>query len=98
VGPASASRWLLAGPSVAEIGGAGVLIQTGGSMKFSIAKTVGTACALASGVSFAQNGNMMNGGGMWGTGWMGGYGGFWMPALLILVVGVVVWAILQKRK
>ena len=49
-------------------------------------------------MALAQNGNMMNGGGMWGTGWMGGYGGYWMSILLAVVVGVVVWAILQKRK
>jgi hypothetical protein len=40
---------------------------------------------------------MMDGGGMWGGGWMG-YGGYWMPILLVVLVGVVVWAILQKRK
>ena len=27
---------------------------------------------------------MMNGG-MWGGGWMGGYGGYWVPVLLIVV-------------
>ena len=52
---------------------------------------------LASGVSSAQNGAMMNGGSMWGGGWMGGYG-YWGPFLLVIVVGVVVWAILQRRK
>ncbi len=58
----------------------------------------GSMSALASGVAFAQNGNMMNGGGMWGGGWMGGYGGYWVPILLVVVVGVVIWAVLQKRK
>jgi hypothetical protein len=67
-------------------------------MKFSNASAVGTACALASGVSSAQDGHMMNGGGMWGSGWMGEYGGFWGPILLVAVVGLVVWAVLQKRK
>ena len=32
---------------------------------------------------------------MSGGGWMAGYGGLWVP---ILLVGVVVWAVLQKRK
>jgi hypothetical protein len=32
---------------------------------------VGTVSLLATGVSLAQNGNMMNGS-AWGTGWMGG--------------------------
>lgn len=67
-------------------------------MKFLTTMTVGLVSMLASGVSFAQNGNMMNGDGMWGTGWMGGYGGLWGPILLVVVVGVVVWAVLQKRK
>ena len=67
-------------------------------MKSLFTTAVGAASALASGVSFAQNANMMNGSGMWGGGWMGGYGGFWGPVLLIVAVGVVVWAILQKRK
>ena len=42
----------------------------------------------------------MNGyGGMPGGGWMGGYGGTWGPALLVLVVvGVVAWVVKQKRK
>lgn len=56
------------------------------------------ALMLASGVSSAQKGNMMNGGGMWDGGWMGGYGGYWGPILLVVVVGVVVWAVVQKRK
>ena len=56
-------------PSVAETGISDVLIQTGGSMKSSIAKAVVTASALVSGVSSAQNGHMMSGGGMWGSGW-----------------------------
>lgn len=34
-----------------------------------------------------------------GGGWMGGYGGIWGPALLVLVVaGVVAWVVKQKRK
>jgi hypothetical protein len=66
-------------------------------MKSFITMAVGTASALASGVLFAQNGNMMNDSGGWG-GWMGGYGGFWVPVLLVVVVGGVVWAVLQKRK
>lgn len=66
-------------------------------MKFLTTMAVGLVSTLASGVSFAQNGNMMNGGDMWGSGGMGGYG-YWGPILLVVVVGVVVWAVLQKRK
>lgn len=42
--------------------------------------------------AFAQNGNMMNGA------WMGGYGGLWVPILLVLVIGLVAWVVMQKRK
>lgn len=45
----------------------------------------------------AQTGPMMNGG-MWGRGWMGGYGGYWVPVLLLVIVGLVAWIIMQKRK
>jgi asparagine N-glycosylation enzyme membrane subunit Stt3 len=45
----------------------------------------------------AQNGTMMNGG-MWGTGWMGGYGGYWVPVLVVAVlVGLIVWVVKQKK-
>ena len=42
--------------------------------------------------TFVQNGNMMNGA------WMGGYGGVWGPILLVLVIGLVAWVVMQKRK
>jgi uncharacterized membrane protein len=59
---------------------------------------VGTVPLVAPGVSFAQTGNMM-GGGMGGFGWMGGYGGIWVPILLVIVVaGLVVWVVKQKGK
>lgn len=46
----------------------------------------------------AQNGTMMNGD-MWGYGWMGGYGGYWLPILgLVVVVGLVVWVVKQQQK
>jgi hypothetical protein len=67
-------------------------------MKTLLAMTVGTVSLLATGVSLAQNGNMMNGG-MWGGGWMGGYGGIWVPILLVIVaVGVVAWVVQRKGK
>ncbi len=57
---------------------------------------IATASLLASGAASAQNGNMMNGG-SWGSGWMGGYGGIWMPILLVAVVAGVV-ALIVGRK
>ena len=34
-----------------------------------------------------------------GFGWMGGYGGIWVPILLVIVVAALVaWVITQKRK
>lgn len=65
-------------------------------MKSLTVMIVGSVLMLASGVSSAHNGGMMNDGGWMGG--YGGYGGYWGPILVIVVVGVVVWAILQKRK
>lgn len=67
-------------------------------MKTLLATAVGTGSMLTTGVSLAQSANMMNGG-TWGFGWMGGYGGVWMPILLVIVVvGLVVWVVKQKGK
>lgn len=66
-------------------------------MKNPAATAVGAISLFSAGVASAQNGPMMNGGG-WGGGWMGGYGIPWGPILLIVVVGLVVWVVLQKRK
>ena len=66
-------------------------------MRSLFALAVGTVFLLATGVSSAQSGNMMNGG-MWGGGWMGGYGWMWMPILLVIVVvALVVWVVKQKK-
>jgi hypothetical protein len=67
-------------------------------MKTLRALAVGTVPLLATGVSLAQNGSMMNGG-MGGDGWMGGYGGIWGPILLVIVVvGLVIWVVQRKGK
>ncbi|MDO8321252.1 MAG: hypothetical protein A2461_01890 [Burkholderiales bacterium RIFOXYC2_FULL_59_8] len=58
--------------------------------------TVGVTPLLTSGVALAQTGNMM-GGGHSGFGWMGGYGGFWMPILLIVVVIALVVLVIQRK-
>ena len=66
-------------------------------MKILFALAVGMVFLLATGVSFAQSGSMMNGG-LSGGGWMGGYGGMWMPILLVVVVvALVVWVVKQKK-
>ena len=69
-------------------------------MKTLMAMAVATISLTAVGVASAQNGAMMNGGsgGMWGGGWMGGYGGFWGPIPLAVIVGLVVWIVMQKRQ
>jgi len=68
-------------------------------MKTFVDLAVGTVALLGTGAVLAQNGNMMDGG-SWGMGWMGGgYGGFWLPVLLVIVVvGAVVWGVKQKGK
>ena len=66
-------------------------------MRNFFALAVGALLLLTTGVSWSQSGSMMDGG-MWGVGWMGGYGGMWMPILLLLVVvGLVVWVVKQKK-
>ena len=73
-------------------------------MKTLLAMAVGMVTLLATGVSLAQNGNMMNGGTgsdgwMNGYGAMGGYGGMWLPILVVIAVaGLVAWIVSQKRK
>lgn len=67
-------------------------------MKTLFAISIATASLLATGASFAQNGNMMNGS-SWGFGSMSGYGGIWTPILLAIVVaGVIAWIIGRKGK
>ena len=66
-------------------------------MKTLLVMAIGTVLLLTTGVSFAQNGNMMNGG-AWGGGWMGGYGRIWITILLVVVVvALVVWVVKQKK-
>lgn len=65
-------------------------------MKLLLSMTVGAAPLLASGVALAQTGTMM-GGDNSGFGWMGGYGGFWMPVVLIVVVVALVVLIIQRK-
>ena len=36
--------------------------------------------------------------GVWATGWMGGYGGFWVTPAVLAVVGFVAWAERQVYK
>jgi uncharacterized membrane protein len=60
------------------------------------APAIGAVPLLASGATWAQNGNMMNSG-WWGGGWMGGYGGIWMPILLVVVVVGVVLMVVKRK-
>ncbi|MBA3059363.1 MAG: hypothetical protein KJ614_05495 [Gammaproteobacteria bacterium] len=66
-------------------------------MKTLFTSAVGALALFTTGVTLAQNGTMMNGS-MWGTGWMGGYGGIGMPVLLLVVVVLVVWIIKRGGK
>ena len=64
-------------------------------MKTLFAIAIATVALFNTGVGWAQNGNMMNG----GIGWMGGYGGIWTPILLcVVVIGLVVWIANRKGK
>jgi uncharacterized membrane protein len=73
-------------------------------MKAFLVIAVGNALMLATRVSCAADGHMMDGG-AWGGSWMGGYGvmggyaGVWIPTLLVIaVVALVAWVVMQKRK
>ncbi len=64
-------------------------------MKTLLSKTLCSASVLSSGVAMAQTGAMMGGGS--GLGWMGGYGGIWMPLLLIVVVVALVVLVVRRK-
>jgi len=66
-------------------------------MKNFFAVAVGIVPLFVTGAALAQNGPMV-GGHMGSGGWMGGYGGYWLPVLLVVVIGVVAWVVLQRRK
>ena len=67
-------------------------------MKMFLAMLCASGLLSVSTVALAQNGHMMNDG-MWNAGWMGGYGGMWLPILLVIVVvAVVAWMLGRKGK
>jgi len=66
-------------------------------MKRLLATVAGTLPIWVIDTTSAQSGPMMNGG-MGDSGWMAGYGGYWVPVLVVFVVGLVAWIALQKRK
>ena len=67
------------------------------TFKLNLDAPVALALALGTGLAQGQGGHMMNGGGRYGGG-MGGYGGVWIPILLVVVVGLLVWIVMQRRK
>ncbi len=66
-------------------------------MKNLFAVVFGILPLFVNGAAFAQSGPMMNGS-MGGGGWMGGYGGYLLPVLLVVVIGLVAWIVMQGRK
>lgn len=66
-------------------------------MKFRLEPATAFALALSASLVNAQDRHMMNGSD-WNGGWMGGYGGIWVPVLLVVGVGLLVWIVMQKRK
>jgi hypothetical protein len=69
-------------------------LSRGVAMKNLLTRVAGTLPVGLSGLASAQGGTMMNGG-MGGAGWMGGY---WGPALLVVVVGLVACIVVRRRK
>ena len=66
-------------------------------MKKSLATGIGSGSMLAATAALGQTGQMMNDGG-WGMGWMGGYGGIWLPILLVVVVAAAVAVVMQRKR
>lgn len=66
-------------------------------MKNLLTRIAGISPVGLSGLATAQGGPMMNGG-MGDVGWMGGYGVYWGPLLLVVLVGLVAWIVMRGRK
>lgn len=66
-------------------------------MKTKLTIPAALTLALGAGLAHGQSGHMMNGSG-WNSGWMGGYGGVWIPILLVVIVGLLAWIVMKKRK
>jgi hypothetical protein len=72
-------------------------------MNTSTKSAVATLLILSASGALAEGGSMMNGsmmnGNMWGGSWMrGGCGGWLIPVLLVVLIGVIVWAAVRRRK
>lgn len=69
-------------------------------MRNALAVPGGGLALQASGWASAQNGSVMDGGMMSAGMWMGGWGGLWVPLLLVVVavVGLLVWARTRRGK
>lgn len=73
-------------------------LQAGELMRALQSVGVGLASLLATVSTPAQTGTMMNDG-MRNSGWMDGYGGYWMPVLVLaVVVFLVVWVVKQQKR
>lgn len=66
-------------------------------MKKLLATGIGSATLFAATAALGQTNQMMSDGG-WGMGWMGGYGGFWVPVLLVVVVAAAVAVVMQRKR
>lgn len=66
-------------------------------MKKLLATGIGSASLFAATAAPGQTGQMMNDG-VWGMGWMGGYGGIWVPILLVVVVAAAVAVVMQRKR
>lgn len=66
-------------------------------MNFWLSFTNVIAFALLCGPVRAQDGHMMNGDGQM-DGWMGGHTGAWISILLLIILGLLAWIVMRKRK
>ncbi|HSQ10652.1 MAG TPA: hypothetical protein VLN25_08560 [Burkholderiaceae bacterium] len=65
-------------------------------MKTLLTTGIGSIPLFAATAALGQTGQMMNDG-FWGMGWMGGYGGVWVPILLVVVVAAAVVVVMQRK-
>ncbi len=59
--------------------------------------TIGLTLTSGAQAARAQGGGMMGGGPGYRNGWMVGNGGPWVPILLVVIVGLLVWIVARTR-
>jgi high-affinity K+ transport system ATPase subunit B len=67
-------------------------------MKTLLGRARAVAPLAFTGAALAQPSGHMMDRGMWTGDWMYGIGGTWVPVLLVVLIALVAWAVIRKRK